>query len=109
MRSIKLKVAMTLAVALAAPSCGNNRVETQIALPPAADRKAEAEPVYPVAALEPCPTNLRTDPCPAEEAERRWWGDLLIWGREHYGRVARICLWAYELEQDVPAGYCPKL
>lgn len=77
-----------------------------VALPPAPDRKVDAEPLYPVAALEACPTNLRSDPCPAAEAERKWWNEMLIWGRTHRDRVARICGWGRLLEKDVPEGWC---
>lgn len=44
--------------------------------------------------------------CPAEEAAQSWWADVLLWGRGHRDKVARICLWARELKKDVPEAYC---
>lgn len=104
MRWTKPLVGMMLVVVLGASSCGSR--DSSVFLPPAPDRRVDAEPQYPVAALEPCPTNLRSDPCPAETAEREWWRDLLLWGRTHRDRVARVCVWGRALKQDVPAGWC---
>ena len=104
MRSRMLLAAMKLAAVPVVQSCGN-RVETSLALPPAADYKVDAEPAFPEAALAPCPTNLRSDPCPAEQAEREWWTQALAWGRAHRDRVSRVCMWARELKKTVPEGY----
>jgi hypothetical protein len=97
---------MMLAAAPVVSSCAN-RAETQLKFPPVADIKPDAEPAYPDAALEPCPTNLRSDPCPAADAERAWWGSMIEWGRTHHGRVERICRWARELKARLPTpDYC---
>ncbi|MDO7843472.1 hypothetical protein [Sphingomonas immobilis] len=82
---------------MGAPSCGS-RVETRLAFPPAADLKAEAEPPYPEAALQPGKAGA--------EAERAWWSEVLIWGRMHHDRVARICAWARDLKMPVEPGQC---
>ena len=55
---------------------------TELRLPPAADLEVRAEPAYPVEAL--------TD----ADAERRWNDEALIWGREGWRQVQRLCLWA---------------
>ena len=105
MRSKTLPVVTMLAAALAVSSCAS-RVETSLQFPPADDLKVDDEPAYPVAALDACPTNLRSDPCPAEQAERQWWNAMVDWGRSHRDKVARICGWARDLKMPLPDGYC---
>lgn len=105
MRFPTLRLVTMLAGALVAQSC-TNRVETPLQFPPVADLKVDPEPEYPVAALDVCPTNLRSDPCPAEEAERAWWNQEILWGRGHHDRVKRICQWAVDLKAPIPKGYC---
>lgn len=83
----------SLLVAIAVAGC-SSRTETRFAFPPVADIKVEAEPAYPEAAL--------TDPA----AEDLWWNDVLLWGRDNRDKVARICKWAKDLGNDVPAGWC---
>jgi hypothetical protein len=41
-----------------------------------------------------------------EAAERQWWNDVLVWGRAHHDRLARVCAWAADLGYDLPKGYC---
>ena len=93
MLSKKLRILLVSACCVAASSCAN-RVETQIQFPPAADIKVVQEPKYPLEAL--------TDPA----AEAKWWDDVLLWGRDHKNKVARVCKWAKDLGNDVPAGWC---
>ncbi|MDO7841061.1 hypothetical protein [Sphingomonas immobilis] len=87
----------TLAVVLGASSCGN-RVETHLAFPAAADLTVDPEPAYPEAALQPGQAGA--------DAERAWWTEVLIWGRMHHDRVARICAWARELKNPTAPGQC---
>jgi len=56
------------------------------------------EPTYPEAALAPGAAG--------EQAERAWWNDVLVWGREHHDRLARVCTWAKDLGLELPADYC---
>lgn len=58
-------------------------------LPPDADLKVIAEPAYPVEAL--------TD----EAAERAWNDAVLIWGRDGWAAVARLCTWARDMGAPV--------
>lgn len=97
MRSKLHRILLISACAVAAQSCAS-RVETSLAFPPVADLKVEPEPTYPEAALA-------LDDA-GEAAERAWWNDVLLWGRDHQGKVARICTWARDLGLEVPAGYC---
>ncbi len=85
------------AVLAAAPSCAS-RVETHRTFPPVADLAVVPEPAYPEAALQPGDAG--------EAAERAWWNEMLLWGRGHRDKVARICRWARDLGLEVPAGYC---
>ena len=86
---------------MGASSCAS-RVETHLTFPSAADLVVEAEPAFPVAALGTCPSDSRSELCPAEEAEKAWWNDMLIWGRVHRDKVARICKWAVDLGYKAP-------
>ncbi len=58
-------------------------------MPPAADLRVQAEPAYPVEAL--------TD----EAAERRWNDEILLWGREGWRQVGRLCWWAKGMGMDI--------
>lgn len=78
-------------------SCGS-RVEIQPQFPPAADLKVDAEPAYPLTALQPGAAG--------EKAEDKWWTDVLAWGRVHHDRVKRICRWSRDLGLVLPDGYC---
>lgn len=73
-------------------------------MPPAADIKPEAEPLYPVAAL------VATTPQEAETAERGWWNEILLWGRSEHAKITRICSWAAtlsaEFKLDLPKDWC---
>lgn len=89
-----LSLAGATSLALAALSGCANRTETQLAFPPLADIKVEAEPAYPEAAL--------TDPA----AEALWWNEVLLWGRDNRDKVARVCTWAKDLKYEVPADWC---
>ena len=97
MRSVILKALMVSAFCVAASSCAS-RVETHRTFPPATDLKAAPEPAYPEAALQPGPAG--------EAAERAWWNDVLLWGRDNRDRVTRICKWAVDLGFKAPPGYC---
>ncbi len=100
MRHAMPRVLMMLAVAAAVQSCASKDA-TELRLPPAADLQVQSEPAYPVKALEPCPTNLRSDPCPAEDAERGHSDATLLWGREGWRQVQRLCRWAKGLGAKV--------
>jgi hypothetical protein len=78
-------------------SCGS-RVETHLALPPASDLAQEAEPPYPVEALQPGEEGRK--------AEEAWNARILIWGRRGWAQNARVCRWAVDLGLKVPEGYC---
>lgn len=82
---------------MVASSCGS-REETRLAFPPVADLKVDPEPPYPITALAPGQEG--------EDAERKWWNDVLLWGRTHQARVARVCKWARDLKLELPVGYC---
>lgn len=84
MRHAMLKALMMLAAAVAVQSCGSKDATT-LRLPPAADLKVQAEPAYPVEAL--------TD----ADAERRWNDAVLIWGRDGWRQVGRLCQWAKDM------------
>lgn len=99
------RAALFCALVAAVSSCGS-RVETQVATPPADDLKVELEPPYPVEALEECPTDRRTDPCPAQEAEDLWWSEVLAWARTGWGNTARTCIWARDLGKPIPEEWC---
>ena len=66
--------------------------------PPAADLKASPEPEYPIAALEAGPVG--------EAAERAWWNEVLLWGRDHHAKVQRVCRWAVDMGFEAPPDYC---
>jgi len=97
MRSTLLKILTVSALCVAVSSCGS-RVETRLAFPPAADLKVTAEPAYPEAAL--------AAGAEGEQAERKWWNNVLTWGRAHHDRLARVCTWARDLKMQLPPGYC---
>lgn len=78
-------------------SCAS-RVETRRSFPDASDLQITAEPAYPVEALEPGAAG--------EAAEAAWWNEVLLWGREHHDRLARVCNWANDLGMKLPKGYC---
>lgn len=77
----KATMAILAGFAVSASSCGN-KVETVPLFPPAVDLVVKAEPTVPDDAL--------TDPA----VEDQWRDDVLIWGREGWKTVARICRWA---------------
>lgn len=85
------------ALCAGASSCAS-RVETHRTFPPAADLKAAPEPSYPAIALESGPIG--------EAAERAWWNDVLLWGRDNRDRVTRICKWAVDLGFKAPPDFC---
>lgn len=63
-------------------------------MPPAADLRVAAEPPYPLEAL--------TDP----KAESDWNDSVLLWGREGWQQVGRLCRWAQRngaADLDCPA------
>ena len=101
MRSPVMKMLILCALAAAVSSCGS-RVETHLRLPPAADLKPAAEPLYPIEALEPGDAG--------KAAEDAWWNDVLIWGRGERAKVKRICDWADTLgrkhNSPLPEGWC---
>lgn len=97
MRSKLLLILTASALCAGASSCAN-RAETHLAFPPVADLAVAPEPVYPEAALQPGPDG--------EAAERAWWNDVLVWGRAHHDRLARVCNWAHDLGMKLPDGYC---
>lgn len=97
MRFGTLKVLTMCVLSVAVSSCAS-RVETHLQFPPVADLKVDAEPVYPVAALEPGEAG--------QLAEDAWRDEILIWGRKGWAQNARVCKWATELGLDVPKGYC---
>jgi len=85
------------ALCAGASSCAS-RVETHRTFPPAADLKAAPEPPYPATALEAGPIG--------EAAERAWWNDVLLWGRDNRDRVTRICKWSIDLGFKAPPDFC---
>ena len=93
MQSKLLRILLVSACCVAVSSCAS-RVETHLQFPPAADIKVVQEPAYPLEAL--------SDPA----AETKWWNDVLLWGRDNRDKVARVCKWAKDLGNDVPAGWC---
>lgn len=97
MRSKLLKGLMICAAAVAVSSCDNSSGLT-VGFPPLADLKVDKEPAYPEAALLPGDAG--------KAAEDAWWNSVLLWGREHHDRVARICTWARDLKMKMPDGYC---
>lgn len=97
MHSPLRRILIASALCVAASSCAS-RVETHRTFPPAADLRAAPEPAYPTAALEPGPAG--------EAAERAWWNDVLLWGRDNRDRVTRICKWAVDLGMKAPPDYC---
>jgi hypothetical protein len=62
-------------------------------LPPAADLALVVEPAYPVAAL--------AEDESGEAAELGWHDDMLIWGRQGWAQVARVCRWAKDMGAPV--------
>ena len=107
MRALPLRLLISLAVVVAAPSCASKeRVWTIPVSLPAADLKVEPEPAYPAAALAPCPTDSRADACPAEDAERDHSDAALIWGRAGWAKVKRLCQFARGIGQPLPEGWC---
>lgn len=72
--------------------------------PSAADLAVEAEPAYPVEALE-VDDSLQSTPA-AIAAENAWDDEVLIWGRRGWAAVGRLCRWAEDLgmkDIDCPA------
>lgn len=88
---------IALALCAAVSSCGN-RVETRLAFPPVADLQIVEEPGYPVEAVQPGEAG--------KAAEDAWWNDVLLWGRDHRDKLARVCKWSADLGYEVPAGWC---
>lgn len=95
---LQAKRILIVAVLCAAVSSCGSKVETRLAFPDAADLKADPEPPYPEAALQPGEAGAK--------AEEAWFNDVLAWGRTHHARVARICGWARDLKMPLPQGYC---
>jgi hypothetical protein len=85
------KALMMLAAAVAVQSCAS-KDGLQTRLPPVADLKVQPEPAYPVEAL--------TD----ADAERRWNDAVLIWGRDGWRQVGRLCRWANGMGATVECG-----
>lgn len=79
------RLMISAALLAAAPSCASRERPT-IGFPSAADLTPRAEPAYPVAALEPGPEGAA--------AEAAWNDAVLIWGRDGWAAVARLCSWA---------------
>jgi hypothetical protein len=99
MRLVKLRALTMLACAVAVSSCGS-KVVTRLTFPPAADLKQEAEPEFPLAALEPGEEGVK--------AENAWRDKVLIWGRRGWQQNRRVCQWAVDLGMSVPTGYCSR-
>ena len=97
MRSQLRMILIASVLCVGASSCAS-RVETHRTFPPAVDLRASAEPGYPAAALE--------QGLAGEAAERLWWNEVLLWGRDNEDRVHRICKWAVDLGFKAPPGYC---
>lgn len=91
------KILIASALCVAVSSCGS-RVETLRTFPPAADLQPDKEPEYPIEALSPGEAGAA--------AEKAWWNSVLLWGRNHHDKVARVCKWAVDLGYKLPAGYC---
>lgn len=102
-----MKTLLLLGSAVAVSSCASSE-RVQPAFPPVADSRPAAEPAYPEAALEPCPTDSRSDSCPAQAAEDAWWNEILLWGRGESGKVARICQWGRDLGRELPEDCDPQ-
>ena len=58
----------------------------------------DKEPAYPQEALLPGEVG--------EQAEDAWTNAMIIWGRTHHDRLARVCAWHRDLKLKVPDGYC---
>lgn len=104
MRAITQATMLLLAgFALSAASCGNRTGLASTPLPPAADLQVKPEPPIPDAAFEIDPaTGEQT--VAAKEAEDRWGDQVLLWGREGWQQVGRLCRWAAGHGSPVP---CP--
>lgn len=96
----KMLTALILSVSSVAVSSCGSRVETHLKFPPVADLRQEAEPEYPIAALEPGEAGAK--------AEKEWNDKILIWGRKGWAQNRRVCQWAVELGLQVPTGYCSR-
>ena len=65
-----------------------------MSFPNAADLQVDQEPQYPIEAL--------SDPA----AEEAWANDVLMWGRTHHDRLARVCGYFRDLKMPLPPGHC---
>lgn len=75
-------------------------------LPLAIDLRVSPEPTLPPAVFELDQAGNPTEAALAAEAE--WNDGILIWGREGWLQVGRICRWAEDLAGDVPDLECPE-
>lgn len=89
-----LKLTLLAAMIAVAPSCASKPSVRPI-FPSAADLAVEAEPAYPVEALEVDDSLQST--AAAIDAENAWDDAVLIWGRSGWAAVGRVCRWAESL------------
>lgn len=85
MRSVIARALTIAAFAVAVSSCGSKE-RISPAFPPVADLQVQTEPQFPIEALDPGETGAR--------AEHDWNDAVLLWGREGWQQVGRICRWA---------------
>lgn len=71
---------------------------TQRTFPPAADLAQDAEPEYPLEALQEGDVG--------KAAEDAWRDKVLIWGRKGWAQNRRVCLWAVDMKMPLPKDYC---
>lgn len=96
---------LCLMAALALSACGGDDPGIARTIPPVGDLRVKAEPALPREAFE---TDAAGEPTEAAlDAEQRWNDDVLIWGRDGWLTVGRICRWAENVAGDVPDLVCP--
>ena len=106
MRALTQATMLILAAfALSAGSCGNKTGLASTPLPPAADLQVKPEPPIPPAAFELDATGKQTEA--AKAAEDSWGDAVLLWGREGWLQVGRLCRWAEGHGSTVPCPVSP--
>ena len=66
--------------------------------PDVADLQVDQEPQYPIEALQ--------DTEEGRKAEEAWNNAILLWGRTHHDRLARVCGYFRDLKVALPTGHC---